>query len=146
MKNNLVILISALMLVSCTDEESLNSGHAPTYSNIVEKRLHIDVVPFDFTFHSNSTTVSINSYGSALNYSFSNVTEKPSVEYKKNSSNSSTFKGSVPYYFKGFSGISSPSYETSVFNFTLFFISPNEGYASGYMDGNSYSNLEFILL
>ncbi len=98
-------------------------------------------------FNFGHNTISLN--GSAQSLGYVSFVGTPTVTYKKTSSNSATLTWSATIMNDGRWDINNnfQSYtETYSGNVTLFFISPNEGYASGSSDGRTISDEHFTLL
>lgn len=136
-----IICVSLTTFTSCDGNGggSNSSGYAPS-SIPSGQTLSGASGYFDF----GAGTISLSSVARALGYD--SFVGTPTVNYKRTSGNSATLKWSATIHYKGMSGVIESGTETVTGNVTLYFISPNEGYASGTENGKNVSNRSFTLL
>lgn len=136
-----IICISLTTFTSCGDNGggSISSGYAP--ASIPSGQTLSGASEY---FNFGAGTISLSSLARATGYD--SFVGTPTVNYKRTSGNSATLKWSATIHNKGMLGVIEPGTETMTGNVTLYFISPNEGYASGTENGKNVSNRSFTLL
>lgn len=134
-----IIFVLLTVLGGCQKDDDggqQDSGHAP---KSVESR----IMNFDdnrVNFHSNTSCSAV------ITYSYYYSVTSSSCNYKKTSENSATLSLNVAYHF--YQMLSTGPFEfdgTYDYQITLFFISPNEGYASGTRNGTAISDVHFTM-
>lgn len=138
-----IICVSLATFTSCDDNGegggSISSGYAPS-SIPSGQTLSGASEYFDF----GAGTISLSSLARAFGYD--SFVGTPTVTYERTSGNSATLRWSATIHNKGMLDVIEPGTETMTGNVTLYFISPNEGYASGTENGRNVSNRSFTLL
>lgn len=143
-----IVCASLIALTSCDNNGgsgggNSTSGYAP--SSIPAGQV-LSGASLYFNFGPGPGKISINSAAQSLGYIRFEGT--PTLTYRKTSANSATVSWSATIYNDGRWSIGDHTPYTSTYsgNVTLFFISPNEGYASGTSDGRTISDEHFTLL
>lgn len=127
------VLTTAFTGCEKDDNDNGSSGYAP--KSVSGKTMNFDDLSISFSSNNSCSVI--------ITYSpYYSVTSTPGCNYKKTSGNTATLELTVPYrfYLYGVEIIDTYRYQT-----TLYFIGPNEGYASGTRNGKSFSDYSFTI-
>ncbi len=135
------LLVSFALLTTfggCTkdSDNQQDSGHAP--KSVSSRTMNFDDIRINF--YSNTSCSAVITYSS-----YYSVTSS-SCNYQKTSENSAKLVLNVAYHF--YQMLQSGPFEfdgSYDYQITLYFISPNEGYASGTRNGTVISDIHFTM-